>query len=294
MKLRNLAMYLLIAGGLSASCIKEDVSDCYNTYRLALSYQGDGTTEIFPEKIASVDLYVFDDQKNCVYNAQLPEEDVKNQLTTLPPLDAGDYRIVCVGNAYDTKIVDLDAKDHNKTSFAAADHINGETVSGNDPLYWSAIDYTIQPYDVHKGIETHTTYFASSHYDLIVEVVGVEPATKASGYPSIEVTGVSPYTDFTNRAYGTATYVMETSHDGGNLLGAASNIMRHKNHEDVNVVLKSGDTVLATVNIADHVAQHNINTSLHECVIPIRIEFSTIGVEVTVPGWYIQGVYPEF
>ena len=287
-------MCLLLVGGLSASCIREDNSDCFNIYRLALSYLGDENSEIFPEKIDRVDMYVFDGNGNCITSTRLSDAEVKAQLTTLPPLEEGTYRIVCVGNAYDTKVENIDARDHSRTSFAAADYINGETVSGNDPLYWSAIDYVIAPYDEYKQIETRTTYFKSSHYDIYVEVVGVE-AVKAAGYPDLELVAVSPRTDFNNRAHGDpATYLMPTSHDGGNTLIAVNNIMRHQNHQDVNLVLKAGDRVLATVNFAEHIAKHKINTSLQEAVIPFRIEFMTAKVNITVPGWYVENVDPEF
>lgn len=294
MKFRNLLMCLLLVGGLSASCIKEDNSDCYNIYRLALSYLGDENSEIFPEKIDRVDMYVFDENNNCVTSTRLSESEVEAQLTMLPPLEAGDYRIVCVGNAYDTEVTALDSKDLAKVSFASADYLKGETASGNDPLYWSAIDYTIAPYSEYKKEETQTTYFASSHYDISVEVVGV-PAVKSVGYPEIILEGVTPYTDFNNRAFGDATnYYMETEHDGGNTLKAVNCIMRHKNHEDVELVLKAGDNELARVNFAEHIKKYNIDTNLNECVIPFKIEFATVGVIVSVPSWFIQNVDPEF
>ena len=260
MKFRNIAISLLAAAGLMTSCITEDTSDCYNIYYLALSYLGDEQKEIFPEKIDRVDMYVFDENNNCVTSTRLSESEVEAQLTMLPPLEAGDYRIVCVGNAYDTEVTALDSKDLAKVSFASADYLKGETASGNDPLYWAAIDYTIAPYSEYKQEETKTTYFASSHYDVSVEVVGV-PAVKSEGYPEITLEGVTPYTDFNNRAFGDATnYKMETEHDGENTLKAVNCIMRHKNHEDVELVLKAGDNELARVNFAEHIKKYNIDT----------------------------------
>ncbi len=296
MKFRNLLMCLLLVGGLSASCIREDNSDCFNIYRLALSYLGDENSEIFPEKIDRVDMYVFDGNGNCITSTRLSDAEVKAQLTTLPPLEEGTYRIVCVGNAYDTKVENIDARDHSRTSFAAADYINGETVSGNDPLYWSAIDYVIAPYDEYKQIETRTTYFSASHYDISVDVVGV-PAVKAGAYPVVVLEGVSPRTDFNNRAHGEPTrYVMETTHDGAMTLRGVNNIMRHTNHEDVWVRVYTADmgAVLAEVNFADFLAENKafIDVTKNEVLIPFQINFKSANVTVTLPDWYIEIIYP--
>ena len=155
--------------------------------------------------------------------------------------------------------------------FAAEDYVAGRTVSGNDPLYWSSTDYTIAPYDEYKSIETRTTYFASSHFDIVVEVVGAPALTKASGYPSIELVGVSPQTDFTNKAKGQATtYVIYLR-----LVG-------------------TGGASLIEVNFAQHIAKYSIDVTKHECVIPFKIEYQPSTITVSVPSWFIVNVTPDF
>ena len=296
MKLRNIALTLLLAGGFSTSCIKEDHSECYNVYCLALSYQGDGETEIFPEKIDRVHMYVFDEQNNCVISEQLSDADVKARLTTLPKLEPGNYRVVCVGNAYETEVEGLSSGNLDQVLFADKDYVSGNTVSGNDPLYWSSIDYTIAPYDEYKQVETKTTFFASSHFDVLVEISGVPVAAKSDGYPAVEIVGVSPQTDFNNRATGQpATYVMDTVHDGEVTLGATNNIMRHTDQSAVylRVVGDSGAS-LVEVNFAQHIAKHGIDVTKHECLIPFKIEFKSAEISISVPTWFIENIKPEF
>lgn len=306
MKFRFFAFSLLLAGLFSTSCLKEDHSDCYNTYKLILSYYGDGDTEIFPQKIGRVEMYVFDESDACVSSGVLPAADVASRTVTLPPLAPGDYRIVCVGNTYDTGVENLSSGDYSSILFAADDYMEGKTVKGNDSLYYASLHKTILPFDATVYENTDTIRFASSHYDILVEVVNAPE--NVGKHPKIEIVGVSPQTDFENVAKGQATdYVMETVHDGISITTAVNNIMRHRNHEEVYLRVTGEDgQQVAMISFAEHIEANReyIDPSLHECLIPFRIEFGTPGypfedggcldVTITIPQWFVEKVTPEF
>lgn len=174
MKLTNIVFCLTLLAGAATSCIREDLDDCLSTNKLLLSYKGDGTTEIFPDKICRVEMFVFDAENRCVNSSILPEEQVKGRTATLPPLADGDYRIVCLGNTHHTKVDGIATGDYDRMLFAAGDYFDEKQVAGNDSLYYASTSYTVLPYSAHKGEDqTKIIEFASSHYDLLVEVAGV-------------------------------------------------------------------------------------------------------------------------
>jgi disulfide oxidoreductase YuzD len=57
---------------LLASCIKEDYTDCERC-TLTFSYTGDGTWDIFPEKITRVSLYVFNSDDDLVQTKSIEQ-----------------------------------------------------------------------------------------------------------------------------------------------------------------------------------------------------------------------------
>lgn len=307
MKSRLLALSLMLAGIFSTSCLEEDYSDCYNIYKLVMSYKGDGKTEIFPEKINRVEMYVFDESDACISSTVLSDDDVAARTTVLPPLPAGDYRIVCVANTHDTGMENLASRDYSQILFAANDYMDGKTVAGNDSLYYASTYYTIKEFSPMIYEETQTVEFASSHYDVLVEVVNAPE--NIGRHPKIEIVGVSPQTDFENVAKGKPTdYIMKTVHDGVKTTTARNNIMRHKNQKDVYLKVTGEDgSEVALINFADHIEEFReyIDPSRHECLIPFKIEYGIperpypsddmcAEITISVPEWVVESVKPIF
>lgn len=280
--------------GLASSCISEDYSDCNNRYVVDLSYLGDSSKEIFSEKITKVQMYIFDASDKCIYQAQLTEDEVARQRTMLPAMDQGDYRIVFLGNPYETEVSGLaEGAGFENIIFGAEDYWAGKVVSSNDSLYLASIRQTILPFSSERKISYNTAYFAASHYDVSVEVVGVPSA------PKVVLTGVSPYTDFNNVAAteDCADYVLETVHDGASKATARCNILRHLDHENVYLkVLDAEGNEMASVNFADFLEENSehIDCSKNEVHIPFKIEFKSTNVEVTLPDWWVMHVNPDF
>lgn len=295
MKLGHIYVFLLLVWGLASSCIGEDYSDCNNRYVVNLSYLGDSSKEIFPEKINKVNMYVFDKENACIYQTGLTEDEVRDQRVLLPPLDEGDYDIVFLGNAHHTAVNGLsDCTGFEDVVFGADDFWKGNVVSGNDSLYLARVQQTILPFSSQRGFSYNTAYFSASHYDIIVEVVGVPTS------PKIMLTGVSPYTDFNNKAAEDVEtdYVLETVHDGVSTVTSKCNILRHLDHENVYLKVMGADgTELASVNFHEFLLKNSsqIDCSKNEVQIPFKIEFKSLSdVVVTLPDWWVVPVQPDF
>ena len=280
---------MLLAVGMFGSCIKEDLDDCpkYSVNTLSLSYKGDGTTEIFNEKIEKVVMYVFDENEQLVTTRELTKEEVAQRGVTMPDLAPGRYRVVCFGNMRNTQTNDLTCGDCDKMYCAAEEYFTRKTISGNDPLYYASLEVVVTEEDQHW-----TQEFESAHYKVSVEVAGVP----AESNLTIELCNVLPYTTFENVAGGEATtYVLDCDYKDG-LQSALSHIMRHKDHSEVDVCVRNaGGKEMAKVNLADFLAANlMIDCTRNEVLIAIRLEFKNADVEVSVPEWYIEMVKPEF
>lgn len=273
------------------SCIREDLSECFSTNKLQLVYTGDDkSTDIFQQKIGGVELFIFDAAVECVYNHVLTVEELSQQEVTLPRLAVGEYRIIGVANGSNSDIMATAGKDYQAMYFADKSYTSGATTLTNDPLYWASLDLVVTSDDRTEVIE-----FASSHYDVYVEVVGVDPSSDIR----VEMSGLMPCTSLdTNEAFGDAvTYYPEVvSVAAESKKTSTFNIMRHADHTAVDVKLTTASGAeLAKVNLADFLTQNpSIDCSKNEVTIPISFSFTLSDFEVSLPEWYIQDTKPEF
>ena len=202
----------------------------------------------------------------------------------------GEYRIICVANGKNTDVVATDGKDYSAMYFADKSYTAGGATKGNDSLYWASKNITITSDD-----NTEVAEFVSSHYDIYVEVVGVDAQSEIS----IEMSGLSPRTSLDeNVAFGNpTTYYPVVESDASKYTKSSTfSIMRHSDHTSVEVKLcdKSGGE-LAKVNLAEFLsANPSIDCSLNEVTIPISFSFKLSDFVVTLPEWYIQDTKPEF
>ena len=273
------------------SCIREDLSECYSINKLQLVYTGnDESSDIFQQKIGSVELFIFDAAVECVYNRALTVEELSQQEVTLPRLAVGEYRIIGVANGANSDIVATDGKDYAAMYVADKSYTAGATTKTNDSLYWASHNLTVTADD-----KTEVVAFCSSHYDVYVEVLGVD----AESDIHIEMSGVVPCTALdTNEAFGTATtYYPEVESVAAESKKLSKfNIMRHTDHAAVEVkVCNNRGEELAKIDLASFLAANpSIDCSLNEVTIPISFSYTLSDFTVSLPEWYIQDTKPEF
>ena len=78
---KAIILYILLLVTVTG-CIKENLDDCETT--LYFSYLGDGTKEIFPQKIEKVDMYIYNQNNVFVQKTVLNRKAVSYTHLTLP------------------------------------------------------------------------------------------------------------------------------------------------------------------------------------------------------------------
>lgn len=119
---------------------------------LVVELQGRRYAEIFNEKIERVVMYVFDKNEQLVTTRELTKDELAQRSVCLPELEPGTYRVTCFGNLIKDQVNDLYCGDCDKIYCAAPGYFKKETISSNDPLYYSSLELTVTEEDQNREL----------------------------------------------------------------------------------------------------------------------------------------------
>lgn len=173
---KAIILYILLLVTVTG-CIKENLDDCETT--LYFSYLGDGTKEIFPQKIEKVDMYIYNQNNVFVQKTVLNRKELNRQRGTTLNLPSGQYHIICWGNSLnDTRINEGSSLQNNLVG--APHYFTKELISTNDSLYFGEREITI----VNESYKVDTVYFSSAHIKMQIELEGLDVgSTRAATSP---------------------------------------------------------------------------------------------------------------
>lgn len=288
-------LYILLLSG----CISDDYDNC-EPAKLYFSYTGDGTTEILNQEINKVDLYVYDADDRNVFAKTIEGDQLHRNRGVILDLAAGEYDVVCIANDYENTIVSTNANDYTKNFITHPNYLEKEIIPENDSLYYGYKRITISEEDKYRKV-SDTISFRSSHIEMYIEIVGVEPLPTKSSILShrIAIHNLLPAIDFSNNPSGTPVsyYPPVDYYPESEMICSEFNILRQRDYSNVVIDLidEDGD-IRNSLKLTDFLSDRPyIDVKKQEAVIAMRIELYFDGsIRVTIPDWYIKHVYPEF
>ena len=300
---------------LLSGCLLDDLHDCpghpdkpvppnppeETTQFLYFRYTGDGDTDLLTERISCVDMYVFDSGERLVSTLEIDAEALRARHGVSIDLPAGNYTVVCLGNAGErTQVSDLTTCDFHMMFFAHPGYfMNDESMlTGNDPLYHGDLRFRVED---GKSLKD-TVDFNSSHLKVYVEVKGYGTTEygKDGGEPDIRLHNMPCRVFFDNRICPQRrTYHPEVGREGAQdmYVGKLCTFRLDGNHPaEIALYSGAGTEPFYTVDVADFLKRHpEVDITKQEAELSMRIEFRerNANVTITVPQWGVEDVYPD-
>lgn len=142
--------------------------------------------------------------------------------------------------------------------------------------------------------------FRGAHIDMQVYVKGFGQPSEPAAWPVIEVGNLMPQYDIQMNAiqpFGT-TYYPATAWDAENkVVAACFQVLRFADDNPVTVTVREpspGNAVKAVVDLKGHMEKNGISVDgRHEAAVSLLIEFTDLGVTVTIPDWSTSITEPE-
>lgn len=309
---KNLLFTCLSAGIILSSCIRADLYDCRGhelepepipgetEQRIYFRYTGDGTSDLLTDKIKFADLYVFDNNAQLVQTKEISTAELTSVHGTMLQLPAGNYQLVCLGNAGNqTQVSDLTTGDISNMYFAHPAYFTNDEASltGNDPIYHGALALQAAEGEIRDTMDFH-----SSHLNVYLEIAGYDTMiARKNSEDSLSVTleNTPCRVFFDNRVCpSTRTYHPELRKKENQdlYIGQLNTYRLDENHPLQVCLYNGGADPFYTLDVTEFLSAHpEIDLNKEEADLPIRIEFlgKDVNVSITVPHWDLEEVFPD-
>lgn len=293
---------LLFSVCLFGGCINEDTDSCAeivkNNLTLTFEHTDSEGADIFHANIHKVDVFVFDTNGSFVKRQSVEEKALSTFAGTELYLKPGTYRLICLGNIYaKTSLSGFDKDSLFSKAFINFGILNSQNRAKDaDPLYY-APKLSAQSFKVtvpEQGTQTVKIPFRSIHIKIEVYVKGLEDYSFIGEAlpPVIELNNLPLGFDFnlhpseTLISYENVSEYKTIEKQQMAVLDIYTPIFGVNTSAQLSIKKQSDNTTVETINLKDFIKKHKIDiTTTTEAVIPILVEYNSIGVSITLPGW---------
>ena len=299
---------LIIACVCLTGCIRENIDDCETPVDLEFQYFGNGIVDIFPDRIDSVLMYVYELPSGKLRQTmEISKEELAARQGADLRLNPGDYRIVCWGNAGEGSSIDTEGK-----VITSSEYAGGDVPSGIEELYFGTVDLNV-PQTLRAVKET--VVYEASYIMMRVELLGFAKL----GSPSVGTSALSArdavsdatvalthgnhsaVIDFANNPSDEATDYVPTlsGHpDEENSYIADYLVPRFDNDTEARLNIVRNDTGETIYDSPLSAIMDDLDITVderNEQMVNIRFRLSQTetGLTIDVVGWNTEIVFPE-
>lgn len=299
---KNLLLFLLPLIGLFTGCIKENMDDCHRSFTLLFAYNGDGTTDIFRQKVTKVNLYVYNTETREMVQSHVIDRSALETLQgiRLDDLAPGSYEAICWGNAYDHSEI-AQPQDQENGSIAAPEYNDGTPISTNDEIYYGQKPFTIT--NAWKDRQ-ETCQFRCAHIDMYVRLEGFDNIaftdTRANDRcpVAVQLTELPGYCDFTGTPrdeHTTYNLEMASTKDNAAIYESAFSTLRFKDECEVALQLlnPATGTPFYSLPLKQFMADNQLSVEdRQEASLNILLKLNSDGISMTVSPFESEDIHP--
>jgi len=276
-------------------CIGEDLIDCPVAENVELSflYYGDGDEDIFPQKVARVTTYIFDDSYSSIRRYEAGKNELNTHQGIRLQLPEGTYHAVCWGNVWRAGEQFHSKELQELTDYLLVHGEDGKEVTGMDSLYYGKTSFRVDG----KGNVSKVIPFVSAHINMEIYMKGWKHLFADEGeVPEVVLTGLFTQYDFAMALSGDPDIVKPVMQRKDNdILATRFCLLRFpdENPIEIHVRQKAGNT-LYTLGLQAFMESNQIKVEgIQEITIPIYLSFGSHGVEVGIDPWDSIPVTPD-